>query len=1065
MRHIGVDIQDLAQHGSVHTPVRLTEIEDNDAFTLEVEKTQVDEARRCAESRTGTQQRRLPLYSWVTIAENALESELTEFDPLGLQIWAAFSSSEAYLFRGMAAGNQPTPATVPARLGVNRFPSGVPSAAEYRSPGNSLPAAPGLLPVDQRLSQFPGHHDLMGAASPSDVYRESKTVADVLKLIRDIPMYPSSADLITTDADIAALPPFSEALVNFLSMGVVTFALGRMSAYRLDLTMITMPEILKEVAQRKLQPRSLTFLKQGGMMNSEAWNRRYATLAPFLADVARSVLDDIALVGLAGTVMRMAQRREETARLFATRLQEGWNGIAPAKRPYKMSMVELTQLRERLDELLSKGYIRPSSSPFAAPVLMVPKPGKPEVLRMVCDFRAINSLTVKDKYPLPDIQQLFDSMHGAKYFSSFDAVDGFWQMAMASEDVEKTAFTSPYGSYEWLVMPMGLTNSPSCYQRRMQRALGHLPFVRIFLDDCILFSNTLEEHLSHLQQFLEVCENQGIYLKESKCQLLQTQIRFLGHVISREGSQPQHDKLAAIRDWPALENATHVRQFLGLAGYYRRYMLGFSEVAQPLTQLTKGDVAWLWGPMQRWAFEEIKKALCSSPTLALPDMKAAAEGRHPFVVQTDASGVALGGVLMQDVGNGLQPIAFESRQFNGAEQNYHAGERELCALHHCTTQTWRHYLIWTEFQLQGDHKPLVWLMAPGQPLSRRQARWYMDLVEVGVPEMEYIPGALLWVPDALSRRPDYKEISAREGLVEAGFVHPVTGKPQRPPSAADTASKFRPAAGKESRQGRAPLGVVDPNKLKERKSNSAKTKDPEPVLAYSGTLTWMDSPQLWMDALHTLQLAETGYEKATLAVQTRSGKLTASSPPSPRKTPVDYSATPKCSEASTRLLEPSDRQDWKFRADMFDFLSQEYGPFEVDACCDLGGKNRQVNRYWTDCLKENWRGLNVWCNPPFSSNHLTIEAVLRKYVEEWRLDPENTSALFVLPDFQSRMPQWRQLFRSAGMRVEYIIPTHDAQGEPVQMFAAPDGALLDLPWPLLVVYAPPKALHEYDYYS
>ncbi|KAK3252157.1 hypothetical protein CYMTET_38536 [Cymbomonas tetramitiformis] len=236
MRHIGVDIQDLAQHGSVHTPVRLTEIEDSDAFTLEVEKTQVDEARRCAESRTGTQQRRLPLYSWVTIAENALESELTEFDPLGLQIWAAFSSSEAYLFRGMAAGNQPTPATVPARLGVNRFPSGVPSAAEYRSPGNSLPAAPGLLPVDQRLSQFPGHHDLMGAASPSDVYRESKTVADVLKLIRDIPMYPSSADLITTDADIAALPPFSEALVNFLSMGVVTFALGRMSAYRLDLT-------------------------------------------------------------------------------------------------------------------------------------------------------------------------------------------------------------------------------------------------------------------------------------------------------------------------------------------------------------------------------------------------------------------------------------------------------------------------------------------------------------------------------------------------------------------------------------------------------------------------------------------------------------------------------------------------------------------------------------------------------------------------------------------------------------------------------------------------------------
>ncbi|KAK3237222.1 hypothetical protein CYMTET_52693 [Cymbomonas tetramitiformis] len=324
-----------------------------------------------------------------------------------------------------------------------------------------------------------------------------------------------------------------------------------------------------------------------------------------------------------------ALRKDEVAHV---RLQEGWNGIAPAKRPYKMSMVELTQLRERLDELLSKGYIRPSSSPFAAPVLMVPKPGKPEV-------RTQNGLRLPSNQQPDRQRQISTSRHSVVVrihargqvllllrCSRWVLADGH-----GAWGCRKTAFTSPYGSYEWLVMPMGLTNSPSCYQRRMQRALGHLPFVRIFLDDCILFSNTLEEHLSHLQQFLEVCENQGIYLKESKCQLLQTQIRFLGHVISREGSQPQHDKMAAIRDWPALENATHVRQFLGLAGYYRRYMLGFSEVAQPLTQLTKGDVAWLWGPMQRRAFEEIKKALCSSPTLALPDMKAAAEGRHPFV--------------------------------------------------------------------------------------------------------------------------------------------------------------------------------------------------------------------------------------------------------------------------------------------------------------------------------------------------------------------------------------------------------------------------------------------------
>ncbi|KAK3284848.1 hypothetical protein CYMTET_7515 [Cymbomonas tetramitiformis] len=180
---------------------------------------------------------------------------------------------------------------------------------------------------------------------------------------------------------------------------------------------------------------------------------------------------------------------------------------------------------------------------------------------------------------------------------------------------------------------------------------------------------------------------------------------------------------------------------------------------------------------------------------------------------------------------------------------------------------------------------------------------------------------------------------------------------------------------------------MDPNKLKERKPPNAKEKEPDSVLAYSGALTWLDSPQLWLDAMHTLQLAETGYdEEATLAVRTRSGKLTDSLPSPPEKLPASDVAAPKRSNASTRLLEPSERQDWKFRADMFEFLCQEYGPFEMEACCDLGGKNRQVNRYWTDWLNESWRGLNFWCNPSFSSNHLTNEAVLSKYAEEWRLD-------------------------------------------------------------------------------
>ena len=185
--------------------------------------------------------------------------------------------------------------------------------------------------------------------------------------------------------------------------------------------------------------------------------------------------------------------------------------------------------------------------------------------------------------------------------------------------------------------------------------------------------------------------------------------------------------------------------------------------------------------------------------------------------------------------------------------------------------------------------------------------------------MEYIPGALLWVPDALSRRPDYKEISARDGLVEAGFVHPITGKPQRPPSASNSPQQFRPAAGRESRQGRAPLGVVDPNKTKERAVPKAKeVEGTKAVLAYSGALTWLDSPPLWLDALQTLQVAEKTYEEATLAANTRSGKKKSGKVAEPTASPAAEDASKnQRGDASTRLLEPSDRQDWKFRTDNY----------------------------------------------------------------------------------------------------------------------------------------------------
>ena len=314
LHYVGLNIQDLAAYGAVRVPERL-DVEEGLAYSLLVTRAQVTAARKATEQRSV--QRRLPMFAWVTIPSTARESDIAEFDPLGIQAWTTLTSTEAYLFRDIPSSDRvgtATPASAAPPVILAR-----PSAVSERPA--SLPV--GMLPIHSAMSQFPGHHDLMGEASPETVYRESKTVADILKLVKNVPRYPDTDDLVSTDADISALPPFTEALTDLMSHGVVKFALARMSAYKLGQTVITMPELLREVAQRCLRTRSLTFVKQGGIMNSDTWSQRYSSLAPFLADVARSVLDDIALVGLAGTVMRMMQRREETARAFATRLV-GW---------------------------------------------------------------------------------------------------------------------------------------------------------------------------------------------------------------------------------------------------------------------------------------------------------------------------------------------------------------------------------------------------------------------------------------------------------------------------------------------------------------------------------------------------------------------------------------------------------------------------------------------------------------------------------------------------------------------------------------------------------------------
>ncbi|KAK3286466.1 hypothetical protein CYMTET_5968 [Cymbomonas tetramitiformis] len=761
------------------------------------------------------------------------------------------------------------------------------------------------------------------------------------------------------------------------------------------------------------------------------------------------------------------------------RLRSDWSGQPLHRRNYKLSQEELRQLRAQLDELLAKGYIRPSASPWGCPVLMVPKPSNPKELRLVIDYRSINEITVKDKYPLPDVQTLLDDLQGATVFSTADALWGFWQVPMEQEDIEKTAMTTHFGAYEWLVMPMGLSNSPSTWQRMMTQYLGHLPFCRVFVDDIMIFSDTPEQHVGHVRAVLAACRQHKVYLKRSKLKLCMRAVRFLGHVCSKEGCRPQRDKVASVRDWPELETVTHVRQFLGMCGFYRRYIQSFAHIAHPLTRLTKMGVPWTWGKEEKEAFQRLKSALISAPILALPDQRSAADGSRPFCVQTDASAVALGGVLMQDLGRGLQPLAFESRQFSSAEQNYHAGERELCAIHHCTTVTWRHYLIFTDFKLMGDHKPLQWLFAPARELSRRQARWYEDLVEVGVHQMEHVPGRCLVVPDAQSRRPDYKQSSAREGLKEKGVVDRDTDEPRQsvPRESAESSTPADPTS---------VFGAIDEDDTDEEPSEEpAKVKtleDPISVLDstfdYSDSedesvppvsppmvvgelthlngLTWVETPDLWEDAAETLHTAERALHEATLAgVTTRSRSQPEQAPSPAPSTPLSPSPPSKQSSppaSSSHYDNVVDRQDWKLVKEKFEEISAQYGPFDVDACCDSMGVNRQVDTYWTECLKQQWRGKHVWCNPPYTKDSNLIERILRHFMAEWRADPENTSAMFLLPDYDA---SWRTLIQPKyGLHVVKVFDLKDAKGHPTCLFESPDGGRPALRWPVLLVWAP-----------
>ena len=472
---------------------------------------------------------------------------------------------------------------------------------------------------------------------------------------------------------------------------------------------------------------------------------------------------------------------------------------APVPRPLRHgSSRDAEVMREYIDAGLRSGQLLPSTSPYGSMALVVmKKDGSP---RVVIDYRALNEITIKNKYPLPLMDELFDRVVNAKWFTKIDLRSGFHQIAIRPEDREKTAFRTRYGSFEYTVLPMGLCNAPGTFMQLMNETFADMldKSVLCFLDDILIFSRTEEEHAQHVHAVLRRLRERKLYAKLSKCEFFQQEVEFLGHRIGANGLRVSPDKIGAVRDWPVPTTVTEVRSFLGLANFYRRFIQGYSRIALSLTELTRDEIAFRWAPEQQVAFDEIKRLLSSAPVLVIPDQT------KQFVLNCDACKYAIGAVLQQDHGNGLQPVAYFSAKMSDAERNYDVREKEFMAIYRACLH-WRPYLHGTQpFRLMSDHKSLVYFMTMPQ-LSDRLARWVerMQQFDCGI---EYIKGEENVVADALSRRGDHEPPAVAKKVLNLIAV---------PPTRFATRNWFAPLS--------AMLREEEPNEVRQRHRDAAET--------------------------------------------------------------------------------------------------------------------------------------------------------------------------------------------------------------------------------------------------
>ena len=425
-------------------------------------------------------------------------------------------------------------------------------------------------------------------------------------------------------------------------------------------------------------------------------------------------------------------------------------------KPRRYSPGDRNAMAKEVTNLLEAGVIRPSQSPWSSNPLLVPKPD--HTVRMCVDYRPLNQVTVGDAYPMPRCEDIFDGIGEARLFSKIDLKSGFHQIPVNPRDIPKTAFSTPHGTFEYIKMPFGLKNAPATFQRAMDQVLvgATSTFVKVYMDDLLVYSQTEGDHFTHLQLVLQALRAAGLKASPTKCAFAQTETTYLGHLITSAGIAPSADKVTAVSRLDPPTDVTQLRAFLGLTGYYRRFVKGYANIAVPLTALLKKENHFEWTPARQEAFEVLKATIVEHAVLKRPDFT------RPFSIQVDWSGTALGAVLSQEDQGTERPVAFQSKTLNAAERNYSATEGEALAAV-WGVSVFRPYVHGQRFTLITDCSALTWLKEHPSP-PPKLARWLLKLSEFDF-DIVHRSGKQNRAADALSRLPCVAQ-SSEPGIMD-----------------------------------------------------------------------------------------------------------------------------------------------------------------------------------------------------------------------------------------------------------------------------------------------------------